>query len=61
VTNGRAGAYATGEVCPCARTVQRPLPRVRISHRADPRACPHWARLRRWSAVAATLSCCRIV
>ncbi|MGW0196592.1 hypothetical protein [Nonomuraea sp. NPDC003201] len=24
------------------------------------RACPHWPRLRRWSTVAATLSCCRI-
>jgi hypothetical protein len=23
-------------------------------------SCPHWARLRKWSAVAAKLSCCRI-
>src|SRR5258706_16390751 len=28
--------------------------------RSGPRACPRWARLRRWSAVAATLSFCRI-
>ncbi len=31
-----------------------------LRDRPGPRACPHWARLRRRSAVAATLSCCRI-
>jgi hypothetical protein len=30
-----------------------------LRDRSGPRACPHWARLRKWSAVAAKLSCCR--
>jgi hypothetical protein len=31
-----------------------------LRDRSDPRACPRWARLRKWSAVAAKLSCCRV-
>jgi hypothetical protein len=56
----RFGGYATDEVALAPEPFDAATTGPDLRYRSGPRACPHWARLRKWSAVAAKLSCCRI-
>jgi hypothetical protein len=56
----RFGSYATDEVGLAPEPFDAATTGQDLRDRSGPRACPHWARLRKWSAVAAKLSCCRV-
>jgi hypothetical protein len=56
----RFGGYATDEVTLAPEPFDAATTGPDLRYRSGPRACPHWARLRKWSAVTAKLSCCRI-
>jgi hypothetical protein len=56
----RFGGYATDEVGLAAEPFDAATTDPALRYRSGPRACPRWARLRKWSAVAAKVSFCRV-